>query len=58
MGGNKNELGDAVLLDVAVHMQLRQVERNEIMIWDGEPCVGLHIIRQSSVKLYRLSPQG
>jgi CRP/FNR family transcriptional regulator len=39
-------------------MQLRGFERGEVLFWEGDPCAGLHIIEEGSVKLYRLSPQG
>jgi len=53
-----NELDDAALQEAAEFMHLREFERGEILFWEGEPCAGLHIIQQGSVKLYRLSPQG
>ena len=39
-------------------MQLRGFDRGEILFWEGDPCAGLHIIEEGSVKLYRISPQG
>jgi CRP-like cAMP-binding protein len=58
----KNEyfegLDEALLEQVARHMQLREYERGEALFWEGDPCTGLHIIEQGFVKLYRLSPQG
>lgn len=53
-----DDLPDEILMEVAEHMQLRQVERGEILFWEGDPCAGLHIIDDGSVKLYRISPQG
>jgi CRP/FNR family transcriptional regulator len=47
-----------MLLELAGHMQLRSFERGEILLWEGDPCAGLHIIEEGSVKLYRSSPQG
>ena len=47
-----------MLQEIAEHMQLRGFERGEILFWEGDPCAGLHIIEEGSVKLYRLSTQG
>jgi CRP/FNR family transcriptional regulator len=47
-----------VLDEIAGHMQLRSYERGEMLFWEGDPCAGLHIIEEGSVKLYRISPQG
>jgi CRP-like cAMP-binding protein len=53
-----DDLPDEILLEVAEHMQLRQFERGEVLFWEGDPCAGLHIIDDGSVKLYRISTQG
>ncbi|HUF00029.1 MAG TPA: Crp/Fnr family transcriptional regulator [Anaerolineales bacterium] len=53
-----DELPDEMLKEIAGHMQLRGFERGEILFWEGDPCAGLHIIEEGSVKLYRISPQG
>jgi CRP/FNR family transcriptional regulator len=29
-----------------------------MLFWEGDPCAGLHIIEEGSVKLFRISPQG
>ena len=59
---HKNEyfegLDEALLDQVSMHMQLHEYERGEALFWEGDPCAGLHIIKQGFVKLYRLSPQG
>lgn len=39
-------------------MQLRGFDRGEMLFWEDDPCAGLHIIEEGSVKLYRISPQG
>ncbi|MGC8855600.1 MAG: Crp/Fnr family transcriptional regulator [Anaerolineae bacterium] len=39
-------------------MYLREFQRGETLFWEGDPCAGLHIIEEGSVKLYLLSPQG
>ena len=51
-------LPDELLNEIAAHMQLRGFERGEMLFWEDDPCAGLHIIEEGSVKLYRLSPQG
>src|SRR5574339_758713 len=53
-----DDLPDGMLNEIAGHMQLRGFERGEVLFWEGDPCAGLHIIQEGSVKLYRLSPQG
>ena len=53
-----DELPVEILKNIAEHTQLREVERGDILFWDGDPCAGLHIIESGSVKLYRVSPQG
>ncbi len=51
-------LGDAALQELATAMSLRRFERGEVLFWEGDPCSGLHIIQNGSVKLFRISPQG
>jgi len=51
-------LDKTLLEQVAAHMQLREFERGEAIIWEGDECSGLHILQQGCVKLFRLSPQG
>jgi CRP-like cAMP-binding protein len=53
-----DNLPDGMLNEIAGHMQLRGFERGDVLFWEGDPCAGLHIIQEGSVKLYRLSPQG
>jgi CRP/FNR family transcriptional regulator len=53
-----DDLPEDMLKEIAGHMQLRGFERGEILFWEGDPCAGLHIIEEGSVKLYRISPQG
>jgi CRP/FNR family transcriptional regulator len=59
---HQNEYFDTLpkpLLDeIMDHVQLRQYERGEVLLWEGDPCDGLYIILQGSAKIYRLSPQG
>lgn len=51
-------LGDSSLQELAEHTNLVGYGRGEIVIWEGDPCAGLHIIQTGSVKLFRVSPQG
>ena len=53
-----DDLPDELLNEIARHMQLRGFERGEVLFWEGDPCAGLHIIEEGSVKLYRISPPG
>lgn len=52
------DLPEEILKQIAAHTQLRIFERGEILFWEDDPCAGLHIIEEGSVKLYRISPQG
>jgi CRP/FNR family transcriptional regulator len=53
-----DDLSEEMLKEISDHMQLRVYERGEILFWEGDPCAGLHIIQEGSVKLYRISSQG
>ena len=53
-----DDLSEEMLKEISGHMQLRGYERGEILFWEGDPCAGLHIIEDGSIKLYRISPQG
>jgi CRP/FNR family cyclic AMP-dependent transcriptional regulator len=53
-----DDLPEDMLKEIAEHMQLRSFERGEVLFWEDDPCAGLHIIEQGSLKLYRLSSQG
>jgi len=53
-----DDLSEERLKEIAAQTQLRGFERGEILFWEDDPCAGLHIIEEGSVKLYRLSPQG
>ena len=53
-----DDLPEEMLRGIAAHTQLRSFERGEILFWEADPCAGLHIIEEGSVKLYRVSPQG
>jgi len=51
-------LGDSDFDTLAISTTLREYERGEVLMWDGEIAAGLFIIHSGSVKLFRLSPQG
>ncbi len=51
-------LGEDSLLELAASTTLRRFERGEVLFWEGDPCAGLHIIQNGSIKLFRISPQG
>ena len=53
-----NDLPDPMLREIAAHMKLCEVQRGDVLFWEGDPCTGLHIVEQGSAKIYRLSPQG
>ncbi len=53
-----DDLPEEMLQEIARHMYLREFQRGEVLFWEGDPCAGLHIIEEGSVKLYLLSPQG
>jgi CRP/FNR family transcriptional regulator len=51
-------LTETILDELAQGATLRSFDKREIIFWEGDPCAGLHVIRQGSVKLYKISPQG
>jgi CRP-like cAMP-binding protein len=53
-----NDLAENLLKDIAPHTHLREYQRGDVLMWEGDPCHGLHIMEQGSAKIYRLSPQG
>jgi CRP-like cAMP-binding protein len=53
-----DDLPEEMLKEIAGQMHLRAFERGEILFWEDDPCAGLHIIEEGSVKLCRISPQG
>jgi len=53
-----DDIPEELLREIAASTQLRGFERGEILFWEDDPCAGLHIIHEGSVKLYRISPQG
>ena len=53
-----NDLAENLLKDLAPHTHLHEYQRGDVLMWEGDPCNGLHIMEQGSAKIYRLSPQG
>ena len=53
-----DDLGDAMLKDIAAHTRLSEYQRGDVLFWEGDPCDGLFILYQGSAKIFRLSPQG
>jgi CRP-like cAMP-binding protein len=51
-------LDDSSLQGMVDCTTLQEFRRGETLFWEGDPCAGLHIVHQGSLKLYRLSPQG
>jgi len=47
-----------ILEELTGNMTLYRYERGEFLFFEGEPCAGLFILQEGSVKLYKLSPQG
>ena len=53
-----NDLSENLLRDIASHTYLHEHQRGDVLMWEGDPCPGLHIMEQGSAKIYRLSPPG
>ena len=53
-----DDLPENMLQEISEHMNLREYQRGDVLFWEGDPCDGLHIIKQGSAKIFRLSPQG
>jgi len=51
-------LEGTILQELAHGVSLARFERGEMIFWQDDPCQGLYIIHQGSVKLFKLSPQG
>jgi CRP/FNR family transcriptional regulator len=53
-----SNLNDSGLELLCQGTHLRHYERGEVVFWEGDPCAGLHIVQNGSVKLFKTSPQG
>lgn len=51
-------LPETALQELAVEMQLRAYDKDEVVFWEGEQCAGLFIIQEGRVKLSKSSPSG
>ena len=51
-------LKEEILIELIGGMRLYKFENGETVFWEGDECAGLHMIRQGSVKLFKISPQG
>lgn len=51
-------LGGDELARLASTVSERKFEKDEVVFLEGEPCHGLYIVREGSVKIYKLSPEG
>jgi CRP-like cAMP-binding protein len=53
-----DDLPEAMLEEIAEHMNLREYQRGDVLLWEGDPCDGLYILQRGLAKIFRLSPQG
>lgn len=53
-----DDLSENLLKDIAEHMHLREYQRGDVLLWEGDPCDGLHILEYGSAKIFKLSLQG
>lgn len=53
-----DDLSENLLKDIAEHMHLSEYQRGDVLLWEGDPCEGLHIVEQGSAKIFKLSPHG
>lgn len=53
-----DDLSDDLLKRISERMHLREYQRGDVLLWEGDPCDGLYIIEEGSAKIFRLSPQG
>ncbi len=51
-------LGVEELARLARTVVERQFEKDAVILLEGEPCQGLYIVREGSVKIFKLSPEG
>ncbi|MBI3160883.1 MAG: Crp/Fnr family transcriptional regulator [Chloroflexi bacterium] len=53
-----DDLPESMLKGISKHMCMREYQRGDVALWEGDPCDGLFILEQGSAKIFRLSPQG
>lgn len=51
-------LGDDDLARLARTVIERGYDKDKVVFLEGEPCQGLYIVREGSVKIFKLSPEG
>lgn len=51
-------LSDALLAELAAMAGERRYARGQVIFLEGEPCAGLHIVAEGTVRIYKISPQG
>ncbi len=51
-------LNDAELAQLARALVERSYEKDEVVFIEGEPCQGLYIVREGTVRIFKLSPEG
>jgi CRP-like cAMP-binding protein len=47
-----------IIREIAIGTHKKIFEKDEIVFFEGEPCLGLHILQSGMVKLYRQAPNG
>ena len=53
-----DDLSEDMLRGISERMHLREYQRGDILLWEGDPCDGLYIIEDGLAKIFRLSPHG
>ncbi len=51
-------LNDERLAELAQTLIERSFEKEEVIFLEGEPCQGLYIVREGTIKIFKLSPEG
>ena len=51
-------LSDDVLAALAAAAVLRRYSRGQVIFLEGDACVGLHVVTEGEVKIFKLSPRG
>jgi signal-transduction protein with cAMP-binding, CBS, and nucleotidyltransferase domain len=48
-----DHLPDHLLKEIAENISLRECLRGDVLVWEGDPCEGLHIVEQGSARIFR-----
>lgn len=51
-------LSGPVLEELARHVRMREYQRGEVLLWEGDSCDGLYILEIGCAKIFKTSPQG